>query len=228
MQANIGRRRFAIGVGAGAVALVGCEGGTQGEDDGAVVTPGEDLMREHGIVRRVMVVWNELDGRLRRGEPVAVEPLASSVDVLQWFIEQYHERTEENEVFPRLEQAGREVELVRTLRAQHEVGRAMTRELGGLLSTELTETSRPRVIELLAGHSRMYAAHASREDTIVFPALRDIVGRGWADLGEQFEHHEEEALGEGGLERALAQVTAVEVAYGLASLATFTPSFVPT
>jgi hemerythrin-like domain-containing protein len=225
----LGRRRFVVGAGAGALGLAGCGQSHESDDDnGAIVTPGEDLMGEHGIVRRVMVVWNELDGRLRRGEPVDAAPLASSVDLVQWFIERNHERTEENEVFPRLMHAGREEALVRTLLAQHEVGRAMTRELASLAASEITEASRPRLITLLADHSRMYAAHASREDTIVFPALRELVGEGWAELGEHFEENEHHTLGEGGFERAVAQVAAVERAYGIEDLASFTPATIRT
>lgn len=181
-------------------------------------------MGEHGIVRRIMVVWTEIDGPLRRGEPIDASALASSVDVLQWFIERFHERVEEEQVFPRLERAGREVGLVHTLRAQHEVGRAVTRELSALIAAGMDEHARAPIADRLADHARMYAAHASREDTVVFPALREIVGNGWAELGEQFDQHEEHTIGAGGLARALAQVEAVEDAFGLSDLSRFTPS----
>ncbi len=219
-----GRRRFVAGLAAGgATALLGCHGAGESEARGAIITPGEDLMGEHGIVRRIMVVWTEIDGPLRRGEPIDASALASSVDVLQWFIERYHERVEEEQVFPRLEHAGREVALVHTLRAQHEIGRAVTRELSERIAAGIDETTRAPIADRLGDHARMYAAHASREDTIVFPALRDIVGDGWAELGEQFDQHEDRTIGEGGLARALAQVEAVERAFGLSDLATFTP-----
>jgi hemerythrin-like domain-containing protein len=218
-----GRRRFLAGMAASsAVAIAGCHDGAGAE--GAIITPGEDLMGEHGIVRRVLVVWTEIDGPLRRGERIDAAALASSLDVVQWFIERYHERVEEEQVFPRLEHAGRELELVRTLRAQHEVGRAITRELAGLVASGLDAANRAQVADQLARHARMYAAHASREDTVVFPALRDIVGADWADLGEQFEQNEGRTIGEGGLERALAQVVEVERAFGLDALSTFTPA----
>lgn len=220
---DIGRRRFAVGVGAGAVALVGCHG----ESDacrGEIITPGEDLMGEHGIVRRIMVIWNEMEPRLRRGDTIDPQPLASSVDALQWFIERYHERTEEDEVFPRLERAGREVELVRTLRHQHEVGRALSRDLASLLGRGLDETTRAPIADRLAAHSRMYAAHASREDTVIFPTLREIVGDDWVHLGREFDEREDHVIGAGGLDRALAQVEAVERAYGIEALESFTPS----
>jgi hemerythrin-like domain-containing protein len=220
-----GRRHFVTRVAAGgAAALLGCGGREESpQTHGAVITPAEDLMGEHGIIRRVMVVWGELDGPLRRGESIDAAALASSVDVVQWFIERYHERQEEDEVFPRLEHAGREVALVRTLRAQHEVGRANTQALAALISSGLDESTRPRIADRLADHCRMYAAHASREDTVVFPALRELLGEGWLELGERFEQNEDHTVGEGGLERALDQVRNVERAFGLSDLATFTP-----
>jgi hypothetical protein len=70
----------------------------------------------------------------------------------------------------------------------------------------------------------MYRPHAAREDTVLFPAFREVVGRsGYRELGEQFEDKEHELFGEHGFEHVVAQVSQLEVALGIADLAGFTP-----
>lgn len=180
-------------------------------------------MREHGVLARILVVWHEVDAPLRRGAPIDVAALRGSVELVQRFMERYHERLEEEIVFPRLERAGRERALVRTLRDQHEVGQAMTAELVEKLRDSLGAASRAQVADGLAAYARMYVAHASREDTVVFPAFRELAGASYAELGEQFEEREHEILGEGGFERAVADIARIERAFGLADLSRFTP-----
>lgn len=184
-------------------------------------------MREHGVLERVLVVWHEADLPLRRGEPIDVAALRESVELVQRFIERYHERLEEEVVFPRLEQAGRERALVRTLREQHEVGRGITAEVSHVLGGSLDEASRLLIADRLASYSRMYLAHASREDTIVFPTFRELSGASYSELGEEFEQREHEILGEGGFDAAVAEVTRIERAFGIDDLGRFTPERSP-
>jgi hemerythrin-like domain-containing protein len=218
-----GRRGFVRGVALiGGATLIGCAR-KEGEEHEEEITPGEDLMREHGVLERVLVVWNEAEGPLRRGESVEVGALRESVELVRRFVERYHEKLEEDFVFPRLERAGRERALVRTLRDQHRVGRAITAEVARLLDTRLDGAARGTIADRLMAYSRMYLAHASREDTIVFPAFREIVGRRYAELGEEFEEREHRIVGEGGFEHAVAQVARIEEAFGIADLARLTP-----
>jgi hemerythrin-like domain-containing protein len=72
---------------------------------------------------------------------------------------------------------------------------------------------------------RMYRPHAAREDTILFPALRQIVSaKEFDSLGEEFEEKEEKLFGEGGFEKIVGQVAELEKALGIYELAQFTPS----
>ena len=55
------------------------------------------------------------------------------------------------------------------------------------LATRRERRARPRSRSLRA-FGRMYRPHAAREDTVLFPAFRDVVGRAaYRELGEQFE-----------------------------------------
>jgi hypothetical protein len=70
----------------------------------------------------------------------------------------------------------------------------------------------------------MYRPHESREDTVLFPALRTILTpKQVTDLGDKMEEDEHKVLGEMGFEKSVAQVEAIEKALGIYDLAQFTP-----
>jgi hypothetical protein len=69
----------------------------------------------------------------------------------------------------------------------------------------------------------MYANHAAREDTIVFPAWKDALSAHQLDeMGDKFEDIEREQFGKDGFADAVAQIGRIEQALGLADLAQFT------
>jgi hypothetical protein len=88
----------------------------EGEDE---ITPTEDLMREHGILKRVLLVYREIDRRLDAKRDFPADALADAAGIIRHFIEDYHEKLEEDFLFPRFEKAGNQVDLTRVLREQH-------------------------------------------------------------------------------------------------------------
>jgi len=57
----------------------------------------------------------------------------------------------------------------------------------------------------------MYRAHAAREDTDVFPKLRDILPALEFDaIGEDMEKQEKEKVGDDGFEKIIARVAEIE------------------
>ena len=71
---------------------------------------------------------------------------------------------------------------------------------------------------------RMYRPHEAREDTVLFPAFRDLVTKQeYERLGEEFEGQEDKILGERGFERIVDEVAGIEKALGIDDLASFTP-----
>ncbi len=70
----------------------------------------------------------------------------------------------------------------------------------------------------------MYAHHAAREDTLVFPAWKDTLSAHQLDeMGELFEEIEHKQFGKDGFEDAVAQIAQIEEAMGIADIAQFTP-----
>jgi hemerythrin-like domain-containing protein len=189
------------------------------------VTPVEDLMREHGVLRRVMYVYDDAALRLVDGREVPLDALGGCAALVRRVIEDYHEKLEENFLFPRFEKAGRLADLTAVLRRQHQVGRTLTDQIAALAKAPLADGDRPRLAAALRSFNHMYRPHAAREDTVLFPALRALVGgKAYGELGEEFEAQETRMLGEHGFEHAVADVGKLEQAFGLDDLAKLTPS----
>jgi hemerythrin-like domain-containing protein len=223
MARNESRRGFLASASAGAL-LAGCARGSHAEPPARAepadeVTPAEDLMREHGVLRRVMYLYDDAARRLDTTEEVPLDALAGGAAIIRRVIEDYHERIEEEFVFPRFEQAGKLVPLVTTLRKQHQTGRVLTGQITSLASARLADADRSVLATALRRFNHMYRPHAAREDTVLFPLFRGIVGgKAYRELGEQFEDRETQMLGDHGFEHAVDEVARLEQAFGLADL----------
>jgi len=197
-------------------------------DDDEGVGPGEDLMREHGVLRRVLLVYREMMRRLEGAtESFDPELLQRSTKLIRKFVEDYHERQEEELIFPRFERVKKLTDLVRVLRAQHDAGRKVTDRTIALANpAALKDPARRAALRgELAAFVRMYEVHAAREDTVLFPALHEIMRhREYDALGEDMERREHKVFGGEGFEPAVAEVDGIEKALGIEDLAKFTPA----
>src|SRR5262245_20365636 len=66
--------------------------GMNKSDEGEEVSPAEDLMREHGILKRVLLIYREGIRRIDSKEDLSPEVLVSSANLIRRFIEDYHEK----------------------------------------------------------------------------------------------------------------------------------------
>lgn len=186
----------------------------------------EDLMREHGVLNRALLIYEEGLRRLRAKEEVAPEIFETTAALVRRFVEEYHEKLEENFIFPEFEKAGKMVDLVKTLRQQHQAGRKVTSLIEQ--ASKPNEFRKPEARNNLTvaceAFIRMYRPHEAREDTVLFPALHKLVSaRRLQDLGEQFEKEEDRLFGDDGFEKTVEQVEVIERQLGIDDLAKFTP-----
>lgn len=211
------RRNFLQVAACAGTALIACSR----KHDEAEVTPGEDLMQEHGVVERVLLIYDEAARRIEQRETFDAGVLANAADIVARFVHDYHEKNEERVVFPKLEAAHRLAELVGVLRQQHQRGRALTESIGRLARAGSPGSE---LSQALRAFARMYRPHAAREDTELFPAFRDLLGdSAYRELGEQFEDEEHQHFGERGFEKTVAKVADLEAKLGILDLARFTP-----
>jgi hemerythrin-like domain-containing protein len=225
LASELDRRAF---LRAGSVVGAGLfvSGGEQEKGEEEEVSPPEDLMREHGILKRVLLVYDEAIRRIDTKQDLAPEAVRDAAAIIRTFIEDYHEKLEEDYLFPRFEKAGRLTDLTTVLRAQHQAGRRLTDEItrSATLQRLKDPQSAAAVKQAMQQFVRMYEPHEAREDTVLFPALRTVVSKHeFGGLGEDFEKKEHQLFGEEGFEKMVDRVAAIEKALGIYDLAQFTP-----
>lgn len=191
------------------------------------VTPPEDLMREHGVLKRVLLIYREGIRRLQAEDETPIHAINAGAGIIRSFIEDYHEHLEEQYVFPRLEQANKLADTTAVLRTQHQRGRTLTDRV--LAATTGAAASgkpvRDALIQDMAAFIRMYEPHEAREDTVVFPALRDVLPAAqFRDLAEMFEDEEHRRFGQRGFEGIVDNVADIEKSLGIYDLSQFTPA----
>jgi hemerythrin-like domain-containing protein len=190
------------------------------------VSPAEDLMREHGVLKRILLIYGEAVQRLDSRLELSPETIVDAAKIIRSFIEDYHEKLEENFLFPRFKKAGKLVDLVDVLLQQHQAGRKLTDATlhlatpAGMKDTD----GRRRLAASLRQFIRMYSPHEAREDTVLFPEFRKIVSHNEYDsLGDDFEKKEHELFGEDGFASMVDKVALIEKKLGIYNLAQFTP-----
>ena len=198
--------------------------GRNEEEVGAV----EDLMREHGVLRRALLVYSETAAKLRTAPAdVAADALARTATLFRRFGEDYHERLlEEAHIFPVVKKAGGPAAgLVDVLQAQHQRGREITEYILAVCrkGTIVGAADAESLAHSLDSFVLMYRNHAAREDTIVFPAWKEALSeRQLREMGERFEEIEHKQFGKDGFDDAVAQIGRIEQTLGFTDLAQFT------
>jgi hemerythrin-like domain-containing protein len=239
---SVSRRNLLAGIGSAGAGLIisGCSiakepktaaapslSPSKEKEKSSEVTATEDLMREHGILRRALFVYSELSSRMRRN-PSAFVPDAIHKTALLFrsFGEDYHEKKlEEAFIFPVVKKIGGEASIYPDiLIAQHNRGREITDYI-----LSVTEQSKPDAVnaapmaKAMRSLVRMYRPHAAREDTIVFPAWKNsLTAKQMDEMNEKFEDIEREMFGKDGFEKAVRQISDIESELGMADLAQFT------
>lgn len=190
------------------------------------VSPSEDLMREHGVLNRILLIYDTCKLHLVNNEQFDLAVLNNSAQIIRIFIEDYHEKLEEDYLFPRFEKANLLTDLVQVLRSQHNAGRILTDQIiqFGKIKSLADANESQKLIKLLGDFNGMYRPHEAREDTVLFPAIRKIVSKNeYFALGEEFEDKEHELFGEDGFDTMVERVATIEKQLGIYDLSQFTP-----
>ena len=136
--------------------------------------------------------------RVQAGQQVQTPDLHDAALIIHDFIEGYHEGLEEGFVFPRLRSAGVLTGTVTTLLVQNARGRVLTQFI--LANTAARGAASPGTSERLAAAMqafvRMREPHEAREDTVIFPAFRQVIPAAeLASLGQHFADLERQQFG---------------------------------
>lgn len=196
------------------------------EETGGEVTAVEDLMREHGVLRRALLVYQETAPKLLENPtPSIADALQKTAKLFRAFGEDYHEKKlEEAYIFHALKKDSTMSSLIETLIKQHAAGRQATDYILAATQTgKIAPDKGSGMAKILESLVLMYQNHAAREDTIIFPAWKRMLSfKELDEMGDKFEDIEHEQFGENGFEKAVSQIAEIETALGLADIGQYT------
>jgi hemerythrin-like domain-containing protein len=192
------------------------------------VTATEDLMREHGVLRRALLVYAESVPKIRSNAgSIDAAALYKTAQLFRDFGENYHERLlEEQHIFPVVSKgSGEAAKYPAILTAQHARGREVTNYILAVTkSGKIATANAEPMARALDSFVLMYQNHAAREDTIVFPAWKThFTNKQLDEFSDEFEDIEHKMFGKDGFDDAVARIAAIEATLGFADLAQFTP-----
>jgi len=226
-------RRGALLAGLGAACLV-LPAGLRAQDQKGSATGQEkevgaveDLMREHGILRRVLLVYAETVAKLEKETSGwDVDAVRQAAQLFRSFGEDYHEKKlEEENIFPAIRTGAAGLgPMTETLARQHARGREITDHILGATEGGRIKTGQGKPLAgQLRALIRMYENHTAREDTILFPAWKKTLSQQKLnELSEKFEGIERQVFGTDGFDDAVKKIADIEGRLGLADLALFT------
>ncbi len=139
----------------------------QKEGNSEDVGPTEDLMREHGVLNRVLLIYDHFIQRIDQKQDFKPELVKGAAQTIRSFVEDYHERQEEQFLFPRFEKAGVLADLVTVLKSQHQAGCTHTDQIVSFADAKDAST-REKLGHALRQFVRMYRPHEAREDRAGF------------------------------------------------------------
>ena len=97
------------------------------------VAPPEDLMREHGVLKRVLLVYREGIRRVNARQDLPPDAIRDGAGIIRRFIEDYHEKARRGLFVSAVREGSKLVDLTTVLRVQHQAGRRLTDRVTQLL-----------------------------------------------------------------------------------------------
>jgi len=202
---------------------------------GALYVPGAEkllhviarLNRQAAALVSTMCAHDEDDPEFQQWPPHCVAGTAGQLkaaETMRDFVHAYHEKQEDEQVFPRFKKAGRMVELVDVMMAQHGSGRKLTTTILELAPKSGTKAERQSMIDAMQASIVLYRPHVARELTDVLPTLRTLVTPNEFDeLSAALDKDETEKLGKEGFDKMAKKVEALEKRIGINDISQFTP-----
>jgi hemerythrin-like domain-containing protein len=188
------------------------------------ITATERLMRDSGVLLRILAIYEAGGRRLGGGEDIEPAIFTQAGETMRDFVHSYHEKQEEEQVFSRFKKAGRMVELIDVMQAQHSAGQKLTAHILELAPKSATKNDRQAMIDAMQASIVLYRPHVARELTDVWPTLRTLVTPNEFDeLSALLEKDEAEKLGKDGFDKTVKKVEALEKRIGINDLSQFTP-----
>src|SRR4051794_21548137 len=104
-------RRAVISAGAAGLMMINRGVALAASNDEGVTAP-EDLMKEHGVLNRCLLIYEAAIRRIEMKEEIGPDVFQHTANLVRRFVEEYHEKNEETYIFPVFKKAGKLADLV--------------------------------------------------------------------------------------------------------------------
>jgi hemerythrin-like domain-containing protein len=189
------------------------------------VSAPEALSREHAMLTRLLLAIDNVVNNALEDRNTDLSPINSAARVIDNVVASHHMVFEEQSVYPRMEQIDYLSSLTETLEGQHDDARVVND-----LVLELTKSGKIKgqseldeLTLLTKSFKDMITAHAAWEETIIFPAMYDLLPeRDMNDFNRKFMEAEKKLLDGKGPEELYRELDTIEEAAGTHDLAMYT------
>lgn len=173
-------------------------------------------MKEHGLLKRAILIYNELlSPHLKHSDKKILKLFHSTAFIIEKFIHEHHEITEELEIFPIIHKRSKSTGikyLVNILIRQHQKVRENTQKI---LSSKKLDVVKKEAKDFI----RTYNAHGTREDTEIFPEFNKLISKEeLMELSNRMEEVEEKRFRKNGFENILNIMKKIEKVLGIDKL----------
>lgn len=170
----------------------------------------EDLMREHGILERLLLIYEEIATRLDYGMRFSPEALIKTTRLIRDFMQDYHERYEKAYLFDKFRQADKSTELVKTFEQYHKIGRNLIDEIT-LQAKSQDHFGKYELAETIRRFVRVCRAHKAHEETLLFPSIGLVMtDKEHDEYGKEYEKRERELLDKNGFTAVIKEIDELE------------------
>ncbi len=176
-------------------------------------TATEVLKKEHQAILKMVKASETVAQRLRKGEKISPETLATFEDFFGTFADQCHHGKEEDILYPLLEARGvpKAGGPLGVMFDEHEQGRALVRQMRQASASHASkaEGSAETWANAAEEYGTLLRSHIFKEENVLFPmAERVLSGSELNHVAEDFERLEVDKMGVGTHERLHAKMAA--------------------
>jgi hemerythrin-like domain-containing protein len=189
------------------------------------VSAPEALSREHAMLTRLLLAIDSVVNNALEDRKADVSPINSAANAIDAVVANHHMAFEEQNIYPRMEQVDYLSSMTETLEGQHDDARAVNKMVLDLTrSGKIRGQSELDELALLTKSFKdMITAHAAWEETIIFPAMYDLLSeRDMSDINKKFMEAESKLLGNKGVVEIYRTIDSIEEAAGTHDLNMYT------
>lgn len=189
------------------------------------VSPTEELSREHAMLTRLLLAIDNMANLAIEDMNTDISPINQAAQMIKRVVIDYHSKFEEEHIYPQFEDNDLLSSLTEVFEDQHDQTERMNEALLELTrSGKLKdESDLDELLILCIGMKDMLTAHAAWEETILFPAMYDLLPQSYMDdLKRKQEEEEKKLVGDRGPVVLYEELGRIEEACGTHDLDAFT------